>query len=74
MAMLVSFLDKLLAGVTSIQLWPHLVRLPVLEGEKMLNSPPGGMLSSLHMHECCISDAHVHDEATRYMICTEKKR
>ena len=74
MAMLVSFLDKMRAGVTSIQLWPHLVRLPVLKGEKMLNSPPECMLSSLHMHECCMLDADVHVEASTYKICSAEKR
>jgi len=48
MAMLVNFLERMRLGVTRMQLWPHVVRLPVLDGEKMLNSPPQGMLSSLH--------------------------
>ena len=48
MARLVSFLDRMRVGVTRMQLWPHLVRFLVSEGEKMLNSPPQGMLSSLH--------------------------
>ena len=73
MAMLVSFLDKMRAGLTSIQLWPHLVRLPVLEGEKMLSSPPQGMLSSLHMNKCCMFDTDVHVEATTHITCNEEK-
>ena len=48
MARLVSFLERMRLGVTRMQLWPHLVRFSVSKGEKMLNSPPQGMLSSLH--------------------------
>ncbi len=43
-----NFLERMRAGVTRMQLWPHLVRFLVCAGEKMLNSPPQGMLNSLH--------------------------
>ncbi len=53
MARLVNFLERSRVGVTRMQLWPHLVRFPVCAGEKMLNSPPQGMLSSLHACPHC---------------------
>ena len=48
MATVVSFRDRALLGDTRMQLAPHLVRLAVALGEKMLSSPPHGMLRSLH--------------------------
>ena len=48
MAIVVSFRDRVWLGVTRMQLAPHLVRPAVAPGEKMLNSPPQGMLRSLH--------------------------
>ena len=55
MAMLVSFWERARVGVTRMQLAPHLVRFRVLPGEYMLNSPPQGMLSSLHPCATCHS-------------------
>ena len=48
MATVVSFRDSMRLGVTRMQLAPHLVRPAVAPGEKTLNSPPQGMLRSLH--------------------------
>ena len=48
MATVVSFRDRARLGDTRMQLAPHLVRPAVAPGEKMLNSPPHGMLRSLH--------------------------